>query len=592
MSVRATTNETTGADEAPTTGGLSRRNLLGLAALGVGGGAVLASQATTAASAATTVTTASAVQAGAFGAAAPAAVAPAPTEISGLTPFPQQPDLNFQAQFNYGEAAYGAAEVGEVAAGVFDVNAAMAALDGQPVPVYEPYNATFEALAARLAGEADADRAAGRYVSARSKYLRAAGYYTGVLFFVLGTGAPTREPEIYAAMQRCWAEAAALLEPVWTRVEIPMTVRFPDSTGAPVARAVTVPAYWARAAGDGPKPTVIVNNGSDAQLVDTYAFGGAAALERGYNALMFEGPGQGSLLFEQDIPFTPYWEDVITPLVDFVLAQPETDPEAIALTGWSFGGLLVMRAAAYEHRIKAVVADPVFYDPTTPYEALKQVPSNEDWDYFYSSLPAYGLERPIMSQAYYRFLLNKRGEIFGEAFHAQALTGVVMQDIIGLLAAIGSYTGDAALFGKITAHSLLLSYEYDTFFTGQDATVKGWMTGAASVGTHFFSEAEGAQFHCAPMAPQVRNEVVYAWLDQVLAHAPTPPAPPVPPVPPLPPVPAPVPAPAAGSGGADGALAATGLDAGPIAAIAGGLATAGAGAAALAAKVKASGRRS
>src|SRR4051812_3853063 len=119
MSVRATTNETTGADGAPTTGGLSRRNLLGLAALGVGGGAVLASQATT-------VTTASAVQAGAFGAAAPAAVAPAPTEISGLTPFPQQPDLNFQAQFNYGEAAYGAAEVGEVAAGVFDVNTAMA----------------------------------------------------------------------------------------------------------------------------------------------------------------------------------------------------------------------------------------------------------------------------------------------------------------------------------------------------------------------------------------------------------------------------------------------------------------------------------
>ncbi|MCS5716261.1 acetylxylan esterase [Herbiconiux sp. CPCC 205716] len=577
---KKTKMETTAAVEAPS-GALTRRNLLGLAALGVGGGAVLAAQPVAGVSAATAI---AGTGIPTSRAAAPAAIVPAPTEVSGLTPFPQQPDLNFQAQFNYGEAAYGAAEVGEVATGVQEVTAAMAAIDGQPLPIYDPYNATFEALAARLATEADAEKAAGRFVSARSKYLRAAGYYTGVLFFVLGTDAPTREAELYGAMQRCWAEAAALLQPVWTRVEIPMTVRFPDASGAPVARTVTVPAYWARAAGDGPKPTVIVNNGSDAQLVDTYAFGGAAALERGYNALMFEGPGQGSLLFEQDVPFTPYWEDVITPLVDFVLAQPETDRDAVALTGWSFGGLLVMRAAAFEHRIKAVVADPVFNDPTVPYDALKGLP-NDIWvNDVYANLPAYGLG-PERSQAYFRFLLNKRGEIFGQAFHAQALSGVVIQDIEGLLAAIGRYTADQSLFAQVTSHSLLLSYEYDTFFSGQDVTVKGWLTGAASISTHVFTEAEGAQFHCAPMAPQLRNEVVYDWLDEVFAHAPTPPAPPAPPVPPLPPAPAPA------AGGGDGALAATGLDAGPIAAIAGGLATAGAGAAVLAGRLSAPARR-
>ncbi|AXH34138.1 hypothetical protein DVJ78_00615 [Humibacter sp. BT305] len=407
--------------------GVSRRVLLGLAATG-GVGSLLWSTGVGGAATAASATTAPVVPA------APGATGPV---TSGLTPFPQQDDLNFQTQFNYGEAAYGAAEVGEVAAAVEEVQAALAQIGTANLPVYQPYNDTFEALAARMAADADAEKAAGRLASARSKYLRAAGYYTSVLFFVLGGSAPTREAEVYRAMQRCWAEAAALLDPVWTRVEIPMTVRFPSASGTPVARNVIVPAYWARASGDGPKPTVIINNGSDAQLVDTFAFGGAAALERGYNALMFEGPGQGSLLFEQDIPFTPHWEDVITPLVDFVLAQPETDAASVALTGWSFGGLLVMRAAAHEHRLAAVVADPVFYDPLTPYARLQGIPNDVWVNDVYPSFPQHGPQ----GRDALRFLLGKRGEIFGEAFHQQALSGVVIQDLVGLLDAIGAYTG-------------------------------------------------------------------------------------------------------------------------------------------------------
>lgn len=543
--------------------GLSRRVLLGLAATGGVGGLLWSTGSGGPASAASVPASPAAPM-------APAVPGGTPTVTSGLTPFPQQNDLNFQTQFNYGEAAYGAAEVGEVAAAVEEVQAALAQIGTANLPVYQPYNDTFEALAARLAADADAEKAAGRLANARSKYLRAAGYYTAVLFFILGGDAPTREADVYRAMQRCWVEASALLEPVWTRVEIPMAVRFPDASGTPVTRTVTVPAYWARASGTSPRPTVIINNGSDAQLVDTFAFGGAAALERGYNALMFEGPGQGSLLFEQDIPFTPYWEDVVTPLVDFVLGQPETDPDAVALTGWSFGGLLVMRAAAHEHRIRAVVADPVFYNPLTPYAQLQGIPNDVWVNDVYPSFPKHGPQ----GQDALRFLLNKRGEIFGKAFHDQALTGVVIQDLVGLLAAIGSYSGDAALFGAITAHSLLLTYEGDDFFTGQDVDVRSWLTSVASLSQHDFTAAEGAQFHCAPMAPQVRNEVVYDWLDGIVGRVPTPPAPPAPIVPPAP----------VSGGGSASTLAATGLEAGPIAAIAAGLATAGAGAVALASR--------
>ena len=65
-----------------------------------------------------------------------------------------------------------------------------------------------------------------------------------------------------------------------------------------------------------------MNNGSDGQNVDMLAQGGLAALERGYNVVIFEGPGQGSQLFLHDVPFRPDWENVITPIVDHLERAP------------------------------------------------------------------------------------------------------------------------------------------------------------------------------------------------------------------------------------------------------------------------------
>ena len=107
---------------------------------------------------------------------------------------------------------------------------------------------------------------------------------------------------------------------------------------------------------------MILNNGSDAQNVDLYTFGGAAALERGYNALIFEGPGQGSMLFERKIPYRPDWQHVVSPIVDWLRARSDVDSSRIAITGWSMCGASVIEAAGYEHRLAAVVADPGVLD--------------------------------------------------------------------------------------------------------------------------------------------------------------------------------------------------------------------------------------
>src|SRR5690606_20236789 len=82
------------------------------------------------------------------------------------------------------------------------------------------------------------------------------------------------------------------------------------------------------------------------------------ALRRGYHCLLFDGPGQGEMLYKQNMPMRPDWETVVRAVIDHVIASPIVDPERIVLSGWSLGGYLAPRAASGEHRLAAVVADP------------------------------------------------------------------------------------------------------------------------------------------------------------------------------------------------------------------------------------------
>ncbi len=179
--------------------GPSRRLLLRVGALG--GGAALAATSGGVAKAAARTPSGSATSGATSG--------------GGLGPFKlfSQQDLNFQALFALGSAGYGASEVGEVVTTVNEINARG--------PSYQTFFDLFRELAARTAGLADRELAAGHVISARGAYLRAATYYDACLFFVLGTTARAREADVYAAMQRNWEQATRLFDPPFERVRIP-----------------------------------------------------------------------------------------------------------------------------------------------------------------------------------------------------------------------------------------------------------------------------------------------------------------------------------------------------------------------------------
>jgi dienelactone hydrolase len=87
-----------------------------------------------------------------------------------------------------------------------------------------------------------------------------------------------------------------------------------------------------------------------------------AAYERGYNVLLYDGPGQGRALIRDGVTLRPDWETVVAAVVDFALARPDVDPAKVVLAGWSLGGFLAPRAAGGEHRVAALVADPGQWD--------------------------------------------------------------------------------------------------------------------------------------------------------------------------------------------------------------------------------------
>jgi acetyl xylan esterase AXE1 len=457
----------------------SRRSLLRAGVLGTGAAAVLAAAGTSA---------------GARAAAAPApAGRPAPMQdLFTLA------DLDFDTLFAFGGTGYGSAEFGELVRAVDQVNQAGAS--------YQTYYDTFRALAQRTATLASQELAAGRRASARSAYLRAASYYDLGLYFILGTTDRAREAGAYAAMQHCWQRAGQLFDPPFEPVRIPYDGSWmPGYLLRPDTRAVR-------------RPTVILNNGEDAQNVRLWAFGGAAALERGYNALIFEGPGQGSMLFERQIPFRPDWENVITPVVDYLRTRPEVDPARIVLNGSSLGGELVVRAAAFEHRLAALVADPGFLSVWLTWQTKLTA---------ITSLFTRGLSKDQINDAWQqkivpaldagdRFNLAKIAEGYGRPYLLAARAGQVFTDLYDLGMTLMKFTV-AGVAGQVTAPTLVTAYEGDELVvpaSGQGTEVYQLLRGTKQF--HRFTAAEGADQHCGPMAPQTRNQVVYDWLDGIL----------------------------------------------------------------------------
>ncbi|MFJ8164822.1 alpha/beta hydrolase family protein [Streptomyces sp. NPDC096136] len=429
---------------------------------------------------------------GSSGAPAASSSSPAAPAGAGITPGAmtlfKDPAYNFSGLLALGASGAGAAEVGEVLTAVNAINGA--GLTAQS------YVRTFRSLADQLVAPPPGAPADGQ--TKRFRALRAAQYYAQALFFVLGSDDPGSEEQLYKAGRAAWDTFCTLCEPAPVKANVPygttpLPVWFfrPDTSGTA-------------------RPTVILTNGSDGQNVDMWTYGVPAALERGWNALVYDGPGQGQLLFVERVVFTPTWERVVTPLVDWLTARPDVDSGKIALTGLSMAGDLAPRAAAFEPRIAALVAMPGCVEPWLgfPPEIRKILtPDKQRTNDIWNKEVAPALPPDAAA------VMKKRFEPFSAAAMLEARQGKLFTDFYTPATRIKALA-ITDVIGRIKAPTLVLDYEGEQFYPGQPRRLYDALT--ASKDYLKLTAAQGAQLHCSPMAPQLHCEVVFDWLATTL----------------------------------------------------------------------------
>jgi alpha-beta hydrolase superfamily lysophospholipase len=382
-----------------------------------------------------------------------------------------------------GSAPYGGADLGEVIA----TSRAIGRGDD------ESWLHEWRATAQRVQALADACLKAGHRVSAREAYLRASNYYRTAEFFRRKNPAGDDEVLALSRLSReTFVRATELMQRPVRKIDIP----YEDTV---------LPGYLFLVDDSGtPRPTVVYTNGYDSTAEEAWFAVAAAAIERGYNVLAYDGPGQGAVIREQGLVFRADWEAVLTPVLDYANELPEADGHAIAHFGYSLGAYLVARAAVFDKRPAALILDDGIYDFHQAYRnavpgfVMRLVQARRD------RIPnlLIGILARVDTQA--RWGLDNGLWTIGGDSYADLLRRTAAYSLNGLA-------------DQIVAPTLIMDAEDDQFLHGQPSALAAAMTAPTTVA--HFTTAEGAGEHCHVGSLMRAHQVMFDWLDDTLVEA-------------------------------------------------------------------------
>ena len=117
-------------------------------------------------------------------------------------------------------------------------------------------------------------------------------------------------------------------------------------------------------------PVVILIPGLDSVKEEMHNYGDDF-LKRGLAVLAIDGPGQGEMEFEY--PMRHDYEVPVRYAIDYLESRADVDAHRVGLMGVSMGGYYAPRAAAFEPRVKAVIANAGAYDFSDHFERLPKL---------------------------------------------------------------------------------------------------------------------------------------------------------------------------------------------------------------------------
>ena len=344
---------------------------------------------------------------------------------------------------------------------------------------------SFEGMAVRIESLARSCAAAGHPASARDAFLRASNYYRAAEYFSFAS-----DPGFQARWMKsrdCFQDACRLMPFNAEPVLIPFA-------------GVELPGYFFKPPESARRPTLMIHGGADSSGEELYFWCVPEALRRGYNALIFEGPGhRGAVHLHPELVERFDFEVPVAAAVDWLVTRPDVDPQRLALLGFSAGGYRCARAAAFERRLSAVILSAPIRDihalVTSMFSGLL------------SKIPAGMIDRaaarmmrrdPLLRQSIEYWCWKNGIQSVAELLDSQkqfTLQGLEQNITCAVLSLVGEGEGRASVEQARRFHANIGS------------TVKE---------LRVFTRAEGAEDHCQLNNHALRNQVAFDWLDAVL----------------------------------------------------------------------------
>jgi pimeloyl-ACP methyl ester carboxylesterase len=246
------------------------------------------------------------------------------------------------------------------------------------------------------------------------------------------------------------------------------------------------------------KATLVLFGGYDSYIEEFFPIA-FFFVQAGYEVVIFEGPGQGGALEEAGLPMIPEWEEPVKAVLDYFSL------DNIALMGISLGGELVVRAAAFEPRVRYVIADDIMADsfecivrslPATVKTQVEQYLADQAAD------PLNALFAQLMPQSpLLEWGIRQGMHIMGKPTPYEFFKAVQTYNTSDISKQV---TGDVLLLAGSEDHYVPLHQLFQ-----QAAT----LTNARSLTTRVFTRAEQAQNHAQVGNLGLSLRFIANWLD-------------------------------------------------------------------------------
>ena len=338
---------------------------------------------------------------------------------------------------------------------------------------FDSWYSQWQIMANKLEKYADKLTHNGHDKSASDFYLRASNYYRNAEFFCYKT--EEKRMVSYEKSVSTFQSAMSLMQLNFEAVTIP----YQDYTMNGYLYINHVDA-----------PTLIFIGGYDSTAEELYFAGGFAAIERGYNLLIFDGPGQGGVLRTQNKVAEYDFEKPIAAAIDYLEDYKHISASNfIGLLGMSLGGYYAARAAAFEKRIDACILFDVFTDVWS--SIASKNPTLE------SDPQQYG-----KSDSHDKWMLQNGLWVFGVDKISQLKEKVEKFNILPVA-------------HQITC-PMLLQYGTNDMFVTEDQVALLASELTCDYRTHIFDNEFGGQEHCRAGNSSLSAQVMFDWLDTIV----------------------------------------------------------------------------